>query len=162
MSVTVGTDVYISVADADTYHSLLGHTEWTNLSTADKEIALRVATSYIERVYWNKLQIGSTKTVTTQALLFPRDDLLDLEGEAITGIPVGVENANAEWALLSNTVDLDPTIDAGGQLKRKKVGPIDKEWFAGSIPNKIYQLPISFMEPYLQSASQGMATLVRV
>jgi len=162
MSITVGTNVFISEADADTYFSLIGVTEWAALDSAAKEIALRLGTSWIERVYWNKLQIGSTKSVSTQALLFPRDNLLDWEGFAIEDIPDGVAHANAELALSSTTEDLDPDIPIGGLLKRKKIGPIEKEWFAGSIPNKIYQKVTSLMEPYLESTTTGIATLVRV
>lgn len=163
MAVTVGTDVFISVADADTYHSLIGNTAWALLSTGDKEIGLRVGASYIERVFWDLLQISSTKTVSTQALLFPRDGLLDWEGNEFDSatIPDGAANANAEWALISNTEDLDPTIPAGGQLKSKKIGPIEKEWWGGSIPNKIHQLPNSLMEPFLESSSQGTVKLLR-
>lgn len=161
MAVTVGTNVYISVDDADTYHSLIGNTTWSTLSTADKEIGLRIGTSYIERVYFNLLQIQSSKTVSTQALLFPRENLFDIEGNDITDIPDGVANANAEWALISNTETIEPTIVAGGILKRKKIGPIEKEWFAGSIPNKIYQLPQSFMLPFLENTSSGSVRLLR-
>jgi hypothetical protein len=37
----------ISVADADTYHSGVGNTDWAALSVTDKEQALRRATQYM-------------------------------------------------------------------------------------------------------------------
>ena len=37
---------YISVADADTYHSNRGNTDWAALTTAEKERLLRIATDY--------------------------------------------------------------------------------------------------------------------
>ena len=42
---------YISVADADTYHSNRDNTDWAALTTAEKERLLRIATDYMVAVY---------------------------------------------------------------------------------------------------------------
>lgn len=73
MAITVGTDTYISLTDANTYMSsnyLSTSTElatWTALSNADKEILLKNATKKIDRQI-----LRGVKAVETQALEFPR------------------------------------------------------------------------------------------
>ena len=58
---------YISVADADTYHSDRGNALWTG-TDAVKEEALRQATEYLDATYDWKGSIS----LTTQALNWPR------------------------------------------------------------------------------------------
>jgi len=82
MALTVGTDTYISVADAKTYASA-NHLStdakliaWTALSDTDKEIVLRRAMQIIEN-----LPIVGVKSVTTQALQFPRVIYTEVDGQ---------------------------------------------------------------------------------
>ena len=73
MAITVGTDTYISIADADTYMTenyISTSTElvtWDALSDNDKEIHLKNATKRIDRQI-----IRGIKAVDTQTLEFPR------------------------------------------------------------------------------------------
>jgi len=73
MTITVGTDTYITVADADTYVSLNRlstddqREAWDKLATADKEILLRQATAAIERI-----RFPGIKQDNDQTLSFPR------------------------------------------------------------------------------------------
>jgi hypothetical protein len=73
MAITVGTDTYISVADATTYISENyfatedKYIAWAALSAGDKEISLRRACRKIDRQRFQGL-----KAVSTQALEFPR------------------------------------------------------------------------------------------
>lgn len=73
MAVTVNTDVYISVADADTYmtnnyiSTSTEYTTWDALTDANKEIYLKRATKRIDRQ-----KIRGAKAVDTQTLEFPR------------------------------------------------------------------------------------------
>lgn len=67
----VDAEAYASVSEADTYNSL--HTAdatWDALSTADKEIKLRIATQYLDAKYNANWQ-GMSRT-GTQALDWPR------------------------------------------------------------------------------------------
>ena len=73
MAITVGTDTYISLADADTYMSSnyvstsTEFTTWDALSDGDKEIYLKNATKRIDRQL-----LRGIKAVETQTLEFPR------------------------------------------------------------------------------------------
>lgn len=65
---TVGTNTYISLSDANTYLSLQLYTEpWNDASDDDKSKALLLACKHIER-----LNIRGMKAVSTQTLKFPR------------------------------------------------------------------------------------------
>lgn len=74
MTITVGTDTYVSVADASAYlalHYISTDAQliaWTALGDTDKEIYLRNATLAIDR-----LRFPGFKSVTDQDLAFPRD-----------------------------------------------------------------------------------------
>ncbi|MCK5017363.1 MAG: hypothetical protein KAS32_09880 [Candidatus Peribacteraceae bacterium] len=75
MTITVGTDTYISVADADTYVGLnylateAKSIAWNALDTAGKEVVLRRATSSIEAI-----SVPGYKYDPDQTLNFPRED----------------------------------------------------------------------------------------
>lgn len=104
----VDADSYISVADADYYHDMLGNTAWTGPDTA-KEHALRKATQYMQQVYFDRWD-GYRKT-STQALDWPREyveikGLRYVEYVTSTTIPQEVKNACASLALRALTDDL--------------------------------------------------------
>ena len=73
MAITVNTDTYISLADADTYVSAnyvstdTKYTTWDALEDADKEIYLKRATKKLDRQI-----LRGAKAVDTQTLQFPR------------------------------------------------------------------------------------------
>ena len=74
MPITVGTDTYVTIADADAYLALhyvstdAQLLAWSILSDTDKEIYLRNATQAID-----KMPYPGIKSVSTQALAFPRE-----------------------------------------------------------------------------------------
>lgn len=73
MALTVGTNTYISLADADTYISenypstSTEYVAWDGLSDADKEIYLKKATKKIDRQI-----LRGIKAIDSQTLEFPR------------------------------------------------------------------------------------------
>jgi len=73
LAITVGTDTYISLADADTYMSnnyvstSTEFTTWNALTDGDKEIHLKNATKRIDRQI-----LRGIKAVDSQTLEFPR------------------------------------------------------------------------------------------
>lgn len=73
MAITVDTDTYISLADANTYvttnyvSTSAEAVAWTALSDANKEIYLKKATKKIDRQ-----PLRGIKSVSTQTLEFPR------------------------------------------------------------------------------------------
>lgn len=90
-----GWDSYISLADADAYHTAMGNTGWTG-DEAAKEVALRKGTQYIEMTYAPKAEyldpmhkniVASTAEAALRALtasLFQ-----DVSPESITEETVG-------------------------------------------------------------------------
>lgn len=90
MTITVGTDTYVTVADADTYVSLnylsteAKSVAWDTLSDGDKEILLRRATQSIEVLKYPGLKFDSSQTLT-----FPRQKLPQL--------PVRRELVYCDW-----------------------------------------------------------------
>lgn len=68
MTITVGTDSYISVAEADTiFASTFQSAEWLALTEANKEIALKISTKRI-----NQLPFLGELVDLDQSLQFPR------------------------------------------------------------------------------------------
>jgi hypothetical protein len=116
-------DSYLSEANADSYHSARGNTTWAAATSPNKEIALRLATEYIDQRFTFK----GVKKTTTQSLQWPRisacggslDPALDPK---IDLVPVAVEKAVAEYALrqLSDPLMTDPTVDESGRRIKKE------------------------------------------
>ena len=74
MTITVGVDTYVTVAEADTY--LRG--AWSAFDTADKESALVEAARSMETLTWK-----GSKTSEAQALAWPRTGVVDRYGRAL-------------------------------------------------------------------------------
>lgn len=109
MALTLGTDTFITLADANTYHAARLHADaWTApigtndngdpipLPDATKEAALRMATAML-----NRHRYAGRITSITQALAWPRTGVTDPEGRPIpsSGIPAALAHATAELAL---------------------------------------------------------------
>lgn len=148
---------YISVTDADTYHSNRANAAWTALSTPNKEAYLRRATDYMMEVYRLKWK-GNRKT-TTQALDWPRDNVR-LDDIAIdyyvstTIVPTEVKNACAELALKASTTML--AADIQREKVKTKVGPIEVEYAKGSVQYTRYRAIDLGLKIYLQPSGSQM------
>lgn len=131
LNVDVGSataEAYISVTDADAYHSARGHTAWAALETPVKEQALRIGAAYLDGQYTFK----GRRTDEEQAMAWPREGVQDNDGYSVDDdvIPVKVKYANAEAALLhSDGTELTPNLERGGNVykTREKVGPLEEE-----------------------------------
>lgn len=122
---------YASVASADTYLLARGQSNWSTLTTALKEEALRRATDYMRIYRWK-----GTYATLIQALDWPRLGVYIYLNESVlvssTIVPVPVQNACIELALRAASGPLIPEIagDSTGRLAtkiRKRVGPIETE-----------------------------------
>lgn len=132
---------YATRADADTYFdNRLNATGWSALSDDDKDRALITATSRIEQETF----IGTPAT-ETQALQWPRDGVVDRNGNDVPEdeIPQQVKNAQYEYALTltGGTTQLLPSgLD---QFTEVKVGSIQvkmKDGFIeGQLPDNVYR-----------------------
>jgi hypothetical protein len=145
---------YLSIADADTYHSNRGNSAWTG-STAVKEAALRKATEYLDLTYSWKGDIFST----TQALNWPRTGISDSQGRELDyTVPQKIKDATAELALASLSSDLLEIQDNSNYIKREKVEGLEVEYKDGSPTGKQYLL-VDRMLSGLYSTSYGGSTV---
>jgi hypothetical protein len=95
-------NAYASLLDGDAYHD--GHlyaTAWTAASNANKEKALVFATRLIDSQY----QFNGTRSKSTQALQWPREDCRDPDADGWNGgtvasnaVPKAVVEATCEMA----------------------------------------------------------------
>lgn len=117
-------EAYLSVADALTYLTAVGASDaWAAASTAQKEVALRRATQYLDTQYtWRGEPLTST-----QALEWPR--VVDVDGRSYTWPVRQIREACAELAVRALSVDL--YADAGQTIKSEQIGPIRTEYEPG-------------------------------
>ena len=143
---------YLSVADADSYHSDRGNALWTGVD-AVKEAALIRATAYLEALYtWT----SGIKSTQAQGLSWPRVWAFGRDGYALTGVPVQVKDATAELALRSLSETLGA--DLGQQVLSKKVGEVAVTYSEGSTASKRYPL-VDGMLRGLAAGRSGMVDL---
>jgi hypothetical protein len=121
-------DALASLADCDAYHAARGAAAWTG-EDADKESAIRRATSYLSRaITWTGVRTHGR----AQALAWPRSGCVDGEGNGIASneIPGEIADACAELALieLATPGALSPVITPSDAVKSETVGPISVEY----------------------------------
>lgn len=161
MTIVVGTNTYLSVADADTYWSARNDSTWSSADNADKEKALIEATQYIDGAY---SFIGTQ--IITNVLVWPRYDAWIQKGnfagvyyDHLT-IPPQVKNACAELALEALSARLIAVVERGGMIKREKVDVIEVEYMDWAPSGKTYSFVSLLLKP-LTKSSGTMKGLVR-
>lgn len=118
---------YLSVSDADSYHTNFGNVVWTG-ATALKEAALRRATQYLDGYY--RYQYRGVRTKQAQTLEWPRYDVVDASGYWVpsNALPNALKQATAEAALreLASPGSLQPDLARGGAIASEEVtaGPV--------------------------------------
>lgn len=163
MALTVGTDTYVTLADAETYATehFIGDdkTTWDGASDADKEAALRQATQYIDAKFHDRF-VGFIQS-TAQALEWPRASAVDRSGRSLTGTPDAVKDATVELAKERIVAgdNIVPVEDRGGLTRRERVGPVEVEYFAGAPSGRTYQFAAMLLSQVLRQAANK---LVRV
>lgn len=160
MAITLGTDTYVTVADADTYHTNRGNTGWTGATTEAKEIALRKATDYLDRQF----TFRGYKQTQTQLLDWPRYEAYTddgwLVGDQLSNLPKQLTDACCIVAEIyrSGSANLDRIVVAGTQYTKKtKVDVIEIEYELGptvsesDVPTHVYKL----LRPILVGGAGG-------
>lgn len=156
-------DSYISVSDADAYHSKRGATLWSALTVDEKEQALRRATEYMVGEYRDRWLGRRAKAV--QGLDWPRvgviiPDLADMACIPSTFVPKDVRIACASLALRAAAGELVEDIEQ--RVVRETIGPITTEWDSDSSPKRKYPQVDSMLKMYMSGGGNSMmATLVR-
>ena len=152
-------DSYVSITDADSYHTAhSAAATWAAATEAVKEKALRLATQYADARYYGRWR--GYKNTSTQSLAWPRSYGYDTEGFLIAwdAVPVQLENAIAELALRvvqGDTLLADIAKPAAISSQSITVGPISKSvsYVGGMPPTKKYALIEALMAPLIQSSN---------
>jgi len=155
MAITVGTDSYVTVAEADAYHTANNNAAWTG-TTAVKEAALRYATRYVDRKYqWIGMHSGSPG----QPLAWPRLDAYDSEGVIRIGVPQEVKDATCEMALSYITdAGILPSKDRGGEIAEVKAGSVSVRYADNAPSARTYPM----IDLLLQRITSGSASTIKL
>lgn len=135
---TVGTDSFISVVDADTYwenHS--GGDNWAVATTPEKEAALRESTQYIDKSYsWR----GDHSGLESEPLSWPRYNVVDRQGRTRSSseIPQEIKDATAWLADQALGGSLLQVKDRGGRISNLKAGSVEIQYEKGAPAQKQY------------------------
>jgi hypothetical protein len=99
MTLTVGTDTYATLAEADAYAAARSWADWALLTDEAKEARLTEAAQYLDTSYTWKGRI----TATAQAMSWPRTGVVDAEGRTIASdaYPERLKSAQIEYARLA-------------------------------------------------------------
>jgi len=112
---------------ADSFFSEKDYATWQAASDNTLERLLNRATIYLDRTY----EFFGERTLSTQALEFPRADLYDNLGYVALGVPIVIKQATCMAAMkLLNKVDLSP--DVGRKTIREKIDVIENTFAEGS------------------------------
>lgn len=151
---------YVSVAEADDYHSKRGNELWATLTLDKKEQLLRIASDYITYIYGN-IFIGK-RAVSGQALAWPRISITDYTLYSL-GVPRQIREATAELALVANSTSLMPNTASPAAKKRVKVGPIEVEYVTSAYTGPRFLAATSRLAEFVdQITSSGIhAKVVR-
>lgn len=151
-----------SVTTADAYHDNRGNAAWAALTTTQKEQALRKAADYVEQVYRERW--AGYRVNTTQALSWPRYEVPIKDSASLNygglsyypydSVPVIVANACAELALKASAGTL--AADVGRVTTREKVGEIEVDYAAGSLPYVRYRAIDLMLQPFLSGSANSI------
>lgn len=161
-SIVSGADAYVSTADADAYFSNLNNTTWAALSTANKEAAIRAATSFIDATYIFRSEIYNAE----QPLLWPRVSFYGPSGKYYppNSVPQVLKDATCELAYeYSQNGAFLPIADRGNSIKRVKAGSVEVEYTDGASTQKTFAYVGRLMNDIVMSAAgAGNLGLIRV
>ena len=129
---------YLTKNEANTYFKARLHSDlWSTFESID--VGLQTATRILD---WNILYPGSIVS-SSQALGWPRNNVVDINGFYVPNNIIPVEIKNATCELLYFMIEEDPTTpDDMEGIKKLKIGPLEivaKDFNTGKIviPNSV-------------------------
>lgn len=122
-------DSYLSVADADTYHSNRNRSEWSNLSQDEKEASLRRATTYLDHSFEWKGDVNDTDN----AHAWPRKSVDDDEDRSVDNatIPQRIKDACAELAFIDAVKNELLPATTEGDIQAVTAGTVEVQYEQG-------------------------------
>ena len=159
-SVVAGAESYLSLADADSYHTDRDNTKWTGVD-AEKEAALRKATDHLRQAY--RLRWKGMPVSAVQDLDWPRSGVIvedwaeDLGEELGTDVvPQEVKSVTAELALRALDGSLAPDLPRGGRIKSEKVDVIAVSYETGAPTGTRYPAVERTLAPLLKPIRRNL------
>lgn len=153
MPVIVGTNSYVTIAEADSYLADSARASaWAFLGTSQKTSALITATRMLETVTWQ-----GQKTNPLQTLAWPRSGVIDRYGQPVDSsvVPTDIKNGQIELAF---DVSQDPTLatqeSSGSNIESVRAGSAGVSFFRPTIGSR---LPFAAWAIIGQYASGGAA-----
>ena len=148
---------YASVSQADARMTAQGYTNWSDLTTTEKEQALRRATVHMEGAYRTRWR--GTRLLRAQALSWPRYGA-EVDGWCIesTIVPTEIVNACIDLAFRAAAGEL--AADQSRAVVREKVGPIETEYSAYSSQATRYTAIDMTLAPFMKGGG-AMVGLIR-
>jgi hypothetical protein len=134
MPITVGTDTYVTLAEANTYAAARpALSSWGSLTDQQKEAALVEAAIYLDASYSWKGQI----TDQAQLLSWPRAEVIDKEGREVSSsiVPNAIKSAQIEYAALASVGRLVEN-KTTGNVAAIKAGAVDIKFVNGQNVNE--------------------------
>lgn len=130
--ITVGTDSYVTLAEANAYFdSRPFSTNWTDATDDEKEDALKYATKLIDLRSYTGI-----RTELSQELAFPRTNMyIDNVYQPSSTVPQRVKDAQCEMALYLTQNDMTEYNDLS-EFDRIKVSSIEVETRSGGRDSK--------------------------
>ena len=137
LDTTVGglnADSYVSLAYALAYHASKGNAAWAAATDTNRETALRRATTWLDGTYRQQFS-GYRVHGRSQALSWPRSDVVDIGGYAVDylTIPPEILRATCEAALRELAVpgSLSPDVTDAAIVVSESVGSISVTYRGG-------------------------------
>lgn len=151
-------DIYGVSSEADDYmKARWGGSPWFDADSEERNQTLVSATRMIDRENW----LGQ-RTVSSQALEFPRTGLTDKDGNPVDSatVPLAVEEANYELALaLLNDAAVQEADTTGSNVKRAKAGSAEVQFFRATDGTPFPTIANDLLRPFRGSGvSVGLAS----
>lgn len=170
MSLIIGTDSYVTLEEADTYHSAMGNAAWKETPTPDpehvagnKEAALRRATAFIDVIARGKWR--GARANPEQKLAWPRIGVKDEDGYVIAGdeIPQPLKDAVCEIALKAFTgVDLMPDNTKSNVASESVAGAVSRSYFQGKSSSPVYNFAYRLLSGLVNSDLSGGSCVLKL
>lgn len=151
---------YVTVAEADAYHTLRGNGDWLDATKQTKQSALVKATFYLIQKYrmrWKGIRVDRNQSldwpragVISEDFFNPQTDPRPALYPKLafeipeTEIPTEVKQATYEIALrIAQGTDPNPDVSSGGDIRSIQAGPVEIEYFGqGGSAEKTIEFPV--------------------
>lgn len=152
-----GANSYSELAEIRAYAEARGRTLPIDDETVEA-YAIR-AMDYLESF---RDRYKGSKAIDGQGLQWPRTDVvIDNVAFAEDAIPIELQNAHSQLTIdVASGVELFPVRTSLQNVRRKKVGPLETEWFEGGGVSPILTALSAYLKPLLRTTAA--LTTVRV